>query len=110
MAEKPRDYHSNLAQDLNLGGSLNTFNTVGVASAQALRSRDNRRRVTFCNDSAAVIYLAKGSPAVIGSGIRLNANGGSWIEEPDALGYFWRGEFNAIATGAGSNMTILEEF
>jgi hypothetical protein len=110
MPEKPRDYHGNLAQDLNLGGATNTFATVGVANALALRGRTNRRKATFVNDSAAVIYISLGAPAVVGSGKRLNATGGVYEIEPDNLGYIWRGDIFAIASGAGSNMTVCEEF
>jgi len=110
VPEKPRDFHDVLAQDLNLGGALSTFATIGVASAVCLAARRNRRRALFVNTSVNLIFLAKGQDAVIGSGIPIVANGGSWEETPDTLGYLWRGSFSAIAAGAGSNLAIQEEF
>ena len=81
------------------------FATVGVASAIALAANVSRVDADFVNDSDNVIYLARGNAAVIGSGIRLNPNGGSYH-----MGLFnlFLGDIYAIATGAGSNMTISE--
>lgn len=87
--------------------ATNTFATVGVASAEALAANVNRRCATFVNDSANTIYLAFGAAAVVGSGIRLNANGGSFtMQAGDAL--FTLLDVRAIAGGAGSNLCIVE--
>lgn len=37
-----------------------------------------RRRITIVNDSDETVYLTIGEAAVVGEGVRLNANGGSW--------------------------------
>jgi hypothetical protein len=76
--------------------------TVGVASAQLVASFPSRTSLTIVNDSANTIYLGLGTAAVVGSGIRLNANGGSWTTTA------WTGAVNAIATAASSNATIVD--
>ncbi len=81
------------------------FVTVGAATAEALAANPARANAVFVNDSTETIYLARGNAAVIGSGIRLNAAGGSY--EIDAANMF-RGAINAIATGAGANLTVSE--
>ena len=82
-----------------------TFATVGVASAVALVANPNRVDCDFINDSDNIIYLARGNAAVVGSGIRLNAKGGSYH-----IGLFnlFLGAIYAISTVAGSNLTISE--
>jgi len=81
------------------------FATVGVASAIALAANVSRVDADFVNDSDNVIYLARGNAAVVGWRIRLNPNGGSYH-----MGLFnlFLGDIYAVATGAGSNMTISE--
>ena len=81
--------------------------TVSVAAATTLVLAANESRVNavFVNDSSEVIYLSRGNAAVVGRGIRLNANGGSY--EIDASNLFV-GAINGIATGAGSNLTVSE--
>lgn len=83
----------------------NTFSTVGVASASALAANASRKTAVFVNDSANIIYLGLGGAAVVGSGIRLNSNGGSYEINSTNM---YRGQIFAIATGAASNMTIIE--
>lgn len=80
----------------------NTFATVGVASAIAVAANSNRITMTVVNDSVNTIYISKGATAVIGRGIRLNASGGAVIIDDYA------GAIHAIATGAGSNLTVCE--
>ncbi len=79
--------------------------TVGVATGVALAANVARVNAVFVNDSEETIYLARGNDAVVGSGIRLNANGGSY--EIDG-GNLFVGIVNAIATGAGANLTVSE--
>ncbi|KKL81772.1 hypothetical protein LCGC14_1991440 [marine sediment metagenome] len=81
------------------------FATVGVVSAIALAANPARADTDFVNDSDTIIYLARGNAAVIGSGIRLNPNGGSYHI---GLYNLFLGDVYAIATGANSNMTISE--
>jgi len=81
------------------------FATVGVASAEVLAENKQRRGVVFVNDSANQIYLGVGAAAVVGSGIRLNANGGAYEINGDNL---TTQDIRAIATAASSNLTIME--
>lgn len=92
-----------------LGASNPTFATVGVASALILQPKYQRKSVHFVNDSGNIIYLSKGRPAVVGTGIRLNANGGIYWE-PDAMGRVWQLDWYAIANAAGSNLCITEDW
>ena len=91
------------------GASRSTFATVGIASAQILAPMSHRKSVVFVNDSANVIYLSKTDPAVVGSGIRLNALGGSYWE-PDQRFRVWPDNWYAIATLAASNLCITEDW
>jgi len=92
------------------GASVPTFATVGVASATFLSQNLRRKGVLFVNTSANMIYLTKGeSPGVVGSGIPLYPNGGHY-GEPDNLGRVWLGVWNAIASVAGSNLAITEDW
>ena len=77
---------------------------VGVFSAIALAANPARVDADFVNDGDYIIYLARGHAAVIGSGQRLNPNGGSYH-----IGLFnlFLGDVYAIATG-NVNMTISE--
>lgn len=109
MQEKPRDWHGRFERDLSYGNSRSGAVTTGVASLQVLDANARRKQVIFVNNSVAVIYLTKGPTAAINTGIRLNAGGGSWIETPDTLGYFWRGAFSAIASAAGAVLTFCED-
>lgn len=91
------------------GGSIADSATVGVASAQILRPNNRRKSVIFTNLSTAVIYLAKGENAVVGTGLPLTAYG-SVYAEPDNRGRIWYGSWHAIASGAGSALSICEDF
>lgn len=94
-----------------MGGSRSSFTTVGTTTVQVISLNKQRKKLILVNDSNAVIYLAKGtSAAVVGSGIRLNANGGNAILEPDAYGRIWRGAIQAIANAAGSNLSWQEDW
>ena len=81
------------------------FVLVGVASTQVLAANSGRCDADFINDSANVIYLARGNAAVIGSGIRLNPNGGSYHIGTDNLFY---GIINAISLVGQSNLSFSE--
>lgn len=109
MAEKPRDYHNALDRDSAYGSSGGASVNVGVASVVVLRVNSRRKQVIFVNDSDTAIYLAKGDTARLNAGIRLNANGGSYIETPDTLGYLWRGAFSAISSAALKVLCVTED-
>ena len=84
-----------------------TFATVGVVSTLVLARNVNRVDCDFVNDSAQVMYLSRGNAAVIGSGIRLNPNGGSYRIGTNNLFY---GEIYAICDGGQANLTISEGY
>ncbi len=109
MVDKPRDLHGNFERDASFGNSRSRGVAVGVASVLVLDSNPRRRQALFINDSDTVIYLAKGTPAVLNSAIRLNAAGGSYIETPDTLAYLWVGPFSAISSAANKNLIVIED-
>lgn len=84
--------------------AIETNVTVGTSSGQVLDANPKAVYRAFCNDSANTIYLCFSGTAVVGKGIRLNANGGSVIFDR----YVPTGAVNAIATGVNSNLTVTE--
>lgn len=84
-----------------------TFATVGAASTLILANNINRVGCDLINDSKQVMYLARGADAVIGSGIRLNASGGSYRIGTSNL---WTGEVYAICADGQANICISEEY
>lgn len=77
---------------------------VGVVSSIALAANPRRVDADFVNDGDHVIYLARGNPAVLNAGIRLNPNGGAYH-----IGLFnlFLGDILCIAAG-NVNMTVSE--
>lgn len=84
--------------------ATNTFATIGTSSTTVIAANANRISLTLVNDSTNKVYISKGATAVSGSGILLNASGGSLIIDDYA------GIIYAIATGAGSNLTVSEVY
>ncbi len=82
--------------------------TVGATTTVVLAANGSRTYLLLVNDSDSVIYLAIGAPAVVGSGIRLNANGGACEMIKDVGGNWSLQAVNAISTAAGKNLTIQE--
>lgn len=77
--------------------------SVGVTTTVALAAFANRQGAIFVNDSANTIYLGIGADAVLNSGIRLNANGGSYEMTLDNVS----GQaVNAISSVAASVLTV----
>lgn len=88
----------------NTAGGTSSFATVGVASGVVLAANASRKRCIIVNDSTSVVYLnIVGGAAVIGSGIRLNASGGSYDDEGST-----QQAISGIAGSAGSNVTVTE--
>lgn len=82
----------------------NSHSTIGTSSSVVTALTENFRYGIFCNDSANIIYLSIGADAVVGSGVRLNANGGTFeINRQNPV----RGDVHAIATGASSNLSFV---
>lgn len=108
-SERPQDLHKRFSRDPSTGGVINRAQQAGVATTLLVQSRSERKRITFINDGATIVYLAKGENAALNSGIRLNANGGSLVDECDAMGYMYVGPWSGISSVA-CNVCIVEEF
>lgn len=87
------------------GTYVNTYATVGAVTTEVVAANPSRMHLVLVNDSTQVMYLAFGADAVIGSGVRINASGGSYEMTPDNL---YCGAIDAICAGGQANMTILE--
>ena len=90
----------------SLTASTPTFATIGTSSGVVIAANASRKGLVITNDHATnILYLAIGTAAVVGRGIRLNAAGGVW--EMDQY-TFTTAEIRAIATGASTNVAIQE--
>ena len=79
---------------------------VGAISMEIMDENRHRGDAYFTNDSDWVIYLARGEDAVVGSGPRLNPNGGSWEIHTWNM---WYGKVYAIADEQGKcNISMME--
>lgn len=81
-----------------------TFATVTGISGVVLAANANRADADFINDGDDVIYLARGHDAVVGSGQRLNPNGGSYHIGTNNL---FHGAIHAISDGGEQDETNL---
>ena len=86
-----------------------TFGTATGVSGVILAENLRRVDCDFVNDSEYVVYLGRGNAAVVGSGIRLNAGGGSYRIATDNM---WYGTITAIIDEAQetANITISEGY
>jgi len=84
-----------------------TFATITSSSSAATPANPLRRGLILVNDSSQDIYLSlrAGSSAVVGSGIRLNANGGNYEMTNANLSL---AVVNAIAAIGSNNLTVHE--
>ena len=82
-----------------------TFVTVLAISTEVRPITRNRAELDLVNDSDETIYLGFGNDAVIGSGKRLNAQGGSYHMGPENLFY---SAINAICAGGDANLCVSE--
>lgn len=90
---------SRLATPANAGSGV----LATTSSTVVVTPNTSRLEVTIVNDSDTVIYLRLGTSAVMNSGIRLNANGGSFTTDK------YTGQINAIHGGTGTkNLTVAE--
>ena len=80
-----------------------TFATAGTSSTTVLAANTARVEAVIVNDSDTTIYLFLGGTAVIGSGIRLNAQGGSYVET------LYTGAITSICASASKNLTVVEK-
>ena len=81
---------------------------VSTASTKVAGANKNRRCLSFINDSDTTIYLKRGSAAVVGEGIRLNANGGVY-EVNSSFSNLYLGDFYAIHNGTGDKRLCITE-
>jgi len=87
-----------LATPNNAGSGV----SVGTTSTVVAAANSARLEIHITNDSDTVIYLRLGTSAVLNSGIRLNANGGSFTTDK------YTGQINAISSAASKNLTVAE--
>ena len=92
----------------DIGGGPPRGIDCGLASLQVARDNPYRRKMTLVNDSVTVIYVAKSDTAILNAGIRLNANGGAIVDEPDQTGYIYTGPWSAITTVAAQRLCVQE--
>lgn len=80
----------------------NTGYDATTTSSVVIAANANRSQITIVNASDTAVYLAVGVAAVVGAGIYLAANGGSWTEA-------YSGEVRVIHGGTGTKrLTVLE--
>ncbi len=89
--------------------SRSAFVTIGLASVIVLRPNLLRKEACFINDSDTIFYGSKGPEAALNAGIRLNANGGVWIIDPDVTGRIYTGPVSFIASAANKNLCYMED-
>lgn len=87
--------------------ATHTAPTAGTASGTILASNVNRLYALSVNDSDTTVYLALGGSAAVNTGIRLNANGGSY-EMSKKLGNLYTGVVNGISGVAGKVVLCTE--
>ena len=87
--------------------AAHTAPTMGTATAAALAVNTSRTAALFINDSDTIIYLNIGSAGVLNTGIRLNANGGSF-EMSKELGNLSTAAINGISSAASKNLLVTE--
>ena len=79
---------------------------VTTATGEVLATNANRLYALFVNDSNVVVYLSLGVAAVANTGIRLNADGGSYAMSA-VLGNLYLGVINAIHGGLWGNKLLI---
>lgn len=96
-------------EDAAIGGSLSRGQTLSTVSALVLDPNSRRKAFTLVNDSSVAIYISKVEPAVVNTGIRLNANGGSYVN-PDLAGRMWLGPIYAVGLSGTPVLCITEDW
>lgn len=79
--------------------------TVGNTTTAVLAANTSRCYAVFTNDSTEVVYIALGKPAVMNTGIRLNAGGGYYEITRQNL---FRGAINGICASGGKVVCVQE--
>jgi len=79
---------------------------VTDVSAQIIAANDVRRDLEIVNDLDTVVYVSRSDPAIVGEGIRLNPNGGSYSMDMQNM---YLGAFYAICNqGEDGSLAISE--
>jgi hypothetical protein len=82
-----------------------TAPTAGITTGTALATNANRKYALIVNDSANAVYIKLGATAVLNTGIRLNANGGSYeINETN----LYTGVIDCISSVATQTLLVTE--
>ena len=82
-----------------------TSPTAGTSSVTALTLNASRKYALIVNDSANVVYIKLGATAVLNTGIRLNAYGGSYeINETN----LYTGVIDCISSVASQTLLVTE--
>lgn len=79
---------------------------VGVATTQIIAANTLRRHLIIVNDSDTTIFLGVGAPAVLASGIRINAAGGVFTMDRMNLA---TEAVNGIHGGVGNKAVTINE-
>ena len=88
-----------------VGTAAPTGPAVGAVTTEVLAANQARISAVFVNDSAEAMYLARGVPAVMHRGIRLNAYGGAYEINKTNL---FLGAVNAICASGGMVLCVDE--
>lgn len=94
---------------LELGGGIPSQVALSTASLVVARDAPGRKKISFCNASAIDIWLSRGQYAILNSGIYLQANGGSVVDEPDTFGRMYIGTWAALAVSGTPTLSISED-
>ena len=104
------DLHRQFERSPAYGNCPPRGSTVGTGEPTVLVQQNARRKLlTIINDSDTTMYVAKADRATLNTGFRLNANGGVFTIESDAMGYLWTGPVAVICGSSSKNVTITEE-
>lgn len=86
--------------------ATDTYGSVTDVDAIIVAANEERADLKIVNDSASIVYIARGNVAVARSGIRLNGNGGVFNMDQEDL---FLGDIHAICDeGEDANVTISE--
>lgn len=92
----------NLEASGNVTAATCSSVTVASSSTTVLTARSDRISAIIVNDSNENIYIKYGTGATLNSGIRLNSEGGTLIEEK------YTGIITAICASGSKNITVTE--
>jgi len=89
-----------------VNSAVDHFATIGAVSTLVLAANQRRVDADFVNDGDEVCYLARGNPAVMGSGIKLTPNGSYRI----GTNNLFYGAIYGICASGGLNLCYSEGF